>query len=233
MSNGFRKITCRKCNEATRMSKGGFVICVSCNQYQGNCACNKVNVPEKKWYMRTQKAFIGDVFVALLIFLLIPSVLVVAFFTASTQVQSLLQGMANNGILTQTAVNTANQMHNLYYLFDIIIPFWVVGSMVAIFIYAAFLNSSRLVLAIGFIIMIILTFICFYISNAWYGILTNPILINAAASFPNTIFLVDELPIICAIGTIVYLLIAVTKLRSGNTGGFTGSPGGGMPPTAW
>lgn len=177
-----------------------------------------------KWYLRTQKGFIGDVFIALLVFLLIPSIVLVAFYTAGGIIQGDLQGMANNGLLNQTAVNNANAMYHLLNYFDIIIPFLLLGSMVAIFVYAAFLNASRILLGVGFLLMIILTFVSFYISNAWYAILTNPVLASATANFPHIVYLVDYLPVLEAVLTIVYLLIATIRLRNGSIPESGGSP---------
>ena len=171
---------------------------------------------EKKWYQKTHKGFIGDIFIIFLFFILVPSVVLMAFYTAGTLIQANLQGMADNGLINQGPVNLAAEMFGLLGYFDYIIPFIVLGAAVAVFVYAAFLNASRILLGVGFVLMIILTYVSFYLSNAFYTILTNPVLINATGHFPNIVYIIDYMPVLVAVLTIVYLLIATTKLRSGS-----------------
>jgi len=103
------------------------------------------------------------------------------------------------------------------------------NSMIIIMYFAMFLvifvnarqeAADPTTLGIGLLIMIVGLVVSFPISDAAYNMLTSPGLIAAAAYYTDTLYLLDSMPVITAIGTLVYFVLIITgRPRGSPTGG--------------
>ena len=153
------------------------------------------------------KGFIGERFLIFLCFLIIPFIVLLAFTVAGNQIQA---DLASSNVISAVPLANAQSMLNLLQYMDYIIPFIVFGACIASFIYAAFLQSSKILFAVGFLFILVLVFIQFYISNTLYTIATNSAFLNAAAEYPNTLYIIAYLPYLELVLDCIYLLIAFT-----------------------
>ena len=104
--------------------------------------------------------------------LVITPVLIV-FFKASGLVNGIFVNMTVSGlmpasVLAQTQAVTAN-----WTLLDQMVFFLIIGICFTALVLASFLNSSPLNFAYGFVMLIILTFVSFYVSNVAYSIVSE------------------------------------------------------------
>lgn len=142
----------------------------------------------------------------------VPTIFLLAMTIASGQIQTNLANVLTNS----TAISRGQAVGNILYSYDYIIPLLLIGSLLATLWYALFLKAQPFTFALGFGYLILSTFVSFYLSNAFHTIVfITPLFQQAAAHYSDLIFLINYMPAIVALITVVYFLIAVSKYRSG------------------
>ena len=180
-----------------------------------------VNLPftDKKKY-GYKKGFVGDMFVAILIFGWLATLFLVFMTYVSQQVT-----IATANVLTSNTAQTwMTQSARLLNLFDYIIPFLTLGACIAALVYAAFLKTSPILFGAGFIFLCVLTYTSFYLSNIFYQIVVTANLQAQASLYPHALYMPLYMPVIEFVMTILYLVVGITKWRTGGFAPAAASP---------
>ena len=166
------------------------------------------------------KGSIFDFFFAVL--LIIPGIItLMAFLTATQQVNPVILNITG-GSGTQAGQAYLGIIAILYD-FDYVIFFVFIALAASALILAGYLNSDPRNYAVGFLVLIILTFISFYLSNALHAVMAQPTFAYAAAHMPYSLNLIANLPLYMGLFLFIYLVMVLLKLRRGDT-----NKGGGI-----
>ena len=157
------------------------------------------------------KAWFGENFLWLTLAALIILPVLVVFYDASTLVNNLFIGMTANGLMPNSVLLETQAVMANWTLMDQMGFFLVIGVCFTSLVLAAFLNSSPLNFVYGFVGMIILTYVSFYVSNAAYSIVSNPTLIASAVHFPKMLSIAAELPEYVALFTGLYSVMILLR----------------------
>lgn len=142
----------------------------------------------------------------------VPTIFLVAMTVASGQIQ----GVLANTLTNQTAIANGAKVQQILYSYDYIIPFLTIGGCIVILWYAEFLHAKPFTFALGFIVLLLSTYVSFYMANAFHTIIFATVSMQqAAVHYPDLIFIVNYMPSIVALITVVYFLVAVVKFRQG------------------
>ena len=157
------------------------------------------------------RGWVGEMFLFLCLAALVITPVLIVFFKASGLVNGIFVNMTVSGlmpasVLAQTQAVTAN-----WTLLDQMVFFLIIGICFTALVLAAFLNSSPLNFAYGFVMLIILTFVSFYVSNVAYSIVSNPALISASVKFPHMLSIDAQLPEYVALFTGLYLVVILLR----------------------
>ena len=158
------------------------------------------------------KGAIPEIFFVFIFFLLIGASVLWVMRTTSNQVTTALN---NTGIVPNATMAQVKQVASNYNSFNYFIPLLVNGACLASIVLAAFLDSDPRYFSPAIIILILLIFISFYLSNIFMIIAQQPQLVQAANATPLVTLMIAYLPYEVMLWTGVYIVAVALRKRQG------------------
>lgn len=125
---------------------------------------------------------------------------------------------AINNVLSGQGLKNYNYIITFIPQMDYVFVFIFLGLNIAVLLRAAFLNSDPTNYAIAWFMSLFIVFISFYISNVFSQVFETAAFATGISWFQNSIYIVRNFPVFNALFLILYSVIIVSKLRSGNQG---------------
>lgn len=156
------------------------------------------------------KGAITEVFFIIVILLLIgASMLWISMYVSN----SITYALNTTGQVPSHTMNQVVQLQNDYNYFDYYIVFFVNGAALASIVLGAFLNSDPRYFSPALLILIILLFLSFYLSNVFMAIGMNSNLVHFSAQTPLIDYMIAYLPYIVLIYMGAYILVVSLRKR--------------------
>ena len=152
------------------------------------------------------KGSVVDVFFVLTIFFFIATFLLMIIGYTTMEFVSM---MGSSSIIDSTTMGMINQISGTYYFFDLIISMMVFILIIFTWVLGYNIKANPLNFPIGLIILIVLTFLSFPISNLQMKFLSMAPINTFSVKFPFIIYIAANLPTILFVSTLIYLVVSV------------------------
>ena len=159
------------------------------------------------------KGAVTEIFFAVVLLLLLGSAVLWVMGAGSQQVTAVFNSMLANNATTQQTYNSVVQVGGYYHYFNYYIPMVVFGAALASLVLGAFLNSDPRYFSPSLIVLIILVFLSFPLSNTFMAIAQQPGIQNIAAQYNLIDYMIAYLPYIILLMTGMYLIVVALRKR--------------------
>ena len=114
------------------------------------------------------------------------------------------------------ALANYNYVISWVYKLDAVFVFLVLGGLLARLYRAHALSASFADFAVGFLATVIILILSMYLANIFTYVLQQSAFANGIAPFSLSIYVIKNFPIYLGIESLLYLVVILTKLRSGS-----------------
>lgn len=156
---------------------------------------------------------VTEIFFAIVLLLLIGSAVLWVMASTSAQVDNAFNGLTQSGYVPNTVYQQQHQVGNYYHYFNYYIPLLVLGTALASLVLGAFLNADPRYFSPSLIVLIILVFLSFYLSNVFISIAETPGLQNIAQQYNLIDYMIAYLPYEVLLLTGLYLVVVALRKR--------------------
>lgn len=156
------------------------------------------------------KGAITEIFFVFVLFLLVGASVLWVMTDSSNMLTTALN---NTHIVPNATMANVKSVASNYNDFNFLLPLLVNGAALASVVLSLFLDSDPRYFSPAIIILIVLIFVSFYLSNTFMQIAKQPALIKTASSFPLVSFMIIELPYEIMLWTGLYIIGVALKKR--------------------